>query len=279
MKMKTLDGSLALDLDLLLLDEPADVYHGKAGEFLSSHQLADFRKCPALYQRKLDQPAQEEDSPAFLVGRAAHVRILEGQEQYHASFAMGGPINPKTGKPFGVDTLAFRAWADGHGKPALTQEQADLIERMATGVATHPNATDLLISGKAEGVVRTNYCGVACQSRLDWVHPNRGILDLKTCDDLTWFEADARRYGYLHQLAFYRAVLALAAGLVPLDLPVHLIAIEKKEPFRAGMWRVGEDVLGVAQKENEEAIKRLKRCRESNVWPTGYEDIRTFDWL
>jgi len=58
-----------------------------------------------------------------------------------------------------------------------------------------------------------------------------GIVHLKTCDDLTGFEADPRRYGYAHQMAFYRALLAIAsAGEV---LPVHkYIAIEKKEPFR-----------------------------------------------
>jgi hypothetical protein len=38
-------------------------------------------------------------------------------------------------------------------------------------------------------------------------------VDLKTCDDLTWFEADSRRYGYAHQLAFYRAVLKKALGI------------------------------------------------------------------
>ena len=66
----------------------------------------------------------------------------------------------------------------------------------------------LLEYGEPEGVVRADYCGMPCQIRMDWFEPHHGIVDLKTCDDLTWFEADARRYGYAHQLAFYRAVLA-----------------------------------------------------------------------
>ena len=37
---------------------------------------------------------------------------------------------------------------------------------------------------------------------MDWFDAHRGIADLKTCDNLDWFEADARRYGYAHQLAF-----------------------------------------------------------------------------
>ena len=124
--------------------------------------------------------------------------------------------------------------------------------------------------------MRAEYRSVACQARLDWLNPERGIVDLKTCDNLDWLQSDARLYGYAHQLAFYRAILACVVGIV---IPVYLIAVEKREPFRCGVWRMGEDVLGIAQKDNEEAIERLKACREQDYWPTGYEDIRTFDWM
>jgi hypothetical protein len=66
---------------------------------------------------------------------------------------------------------------------------------MADGVRANGLAVDLLSEGVPEGVVRAEYCGVPCQSRMDWFDPHRGIADLKTCDDLMWFEADARRYG------------------------------------------------------------------------------------
>ena len=75
-------------------------------------------------------------------------------------------------------------------------------------IRTHELAASLLSEGVAEGVVRANYCGVACQIRMDWFEPHQGIVHLKTCDELTWFEADARRFGYGHQVAFYRAVHA-----------------------------------------------------------------------
>jgi hypothetical protein len=35
-----------------LIHESADEYRAKAKHYLSSHQLADFRKCPQLYYRK-----------------------------------------------------------------------------------------------------------------------------------------------------------------------------------------------------------------------------------
>jgi len=268
-------------LPSLLVSEPADVYHASAKDFLSSHRLGDFRRCPLLYHWKQTGLSKDEDRPAYQIGRAAHTLTLEGRQKFLSEYAIGGPINEKTCQPYGANTKAFAEWAAAQGKPVLTEEQAALIEQMAAGVLSHELARQLLAKGVAEAVVRAEWHGVPCQIRMDFLSdlPGAAIVDLKTADDLTWFEADARRYGYPHQLAFYRSVLAAAARLDPREVPVHLIAVEKKEPFRAGVWRMGEDVLAVAQKENEEAVKRLRQCRESGFWPTGYEDPRTLDWM
>ena len=247
------------------------IYSGLGGRF---HPGIGGRFDPGLGGRFIPEYADTE-SASYLIGRAAHVRILEGRDAFEAAFALGGPINEKTGKPFGTATKAFAEWAAIQGKPVLAHDQVDLVEQMASGVAMNDEAVALLLYGRAEGVVRTEYCGTPCQIRIDWLHPHRGIVDFKTCDDLTWFEADARRYGYHRQVAFYRAVLAQALG--DTLVPVHLIAVEKKEPFRCGVWRVGDDTLARAQRENEAAIRRLLICRERDEWPTGYEEIRVLD--
>jgi hypothetical protein len=272
----------------ILASEPADAYHAKRDRYLSSHQLLEFMKSPWLHRKKSVGLIKDADSNAYLVGRAAHVRVLEGREAYEAEFALGGPINEKTGKPYGAGTKAFAEWAEAQGKPVLSQEQVELVEQMAAGVVLNDEAVALLLYGRAEGVARTEYCGTPCQIRIDWLHPHRGMVDFKTCDDLTWFEADARRYGYHRQMAFYRAVLAQAmanatagcaeGGVAAVSpVPVHLIAVEKKEPFRCGVWKVSEETLVQAQRENEAAIRRLLACRESGEWPTGFEEIRVLD--
>ncbi len=260
----------------VLIRESAEVYHSQASRFLSSHQLAEFRRNPLLFHKKQLGLVKDEDRPAYLIGRAAHVLVLEGREFYERQYAVGGPVNPKTGAPFGSRTKAFAEWAEAQGKPVLDDDQAALIENMNAAVQAHEHAAALLSDGLAEGVVRAEYCGTPCQARFDWLNPGRGIVDLKTCDNLDWLQMDARSYEYGHQMAFYRAVLACVIGSV---LPVYLIAVEKREPFRCGVWRMGEDVLGIVQKENEEAIARLRTFRECDQWPTGYEDIRVFDWI
>ena len=43
-----------------------------------------------------------------------------------------------------------------------------------------------------------------------------------------------------------------------------------------GVWLMSEHVLAIAQRENDAAIERLKWCRDSKLWPTGYEELRIF---
>ena len=262
----------SLHIDLSILEtEPAEQYHAQAKDHLSSHQLIDFIKCPWLHFKKHSGLIVNKETAAYLIGRATHCRILEGRDAYESQFALGGPINPKTDRPFGKDTQAFRNWAEGQGKPGVHYDDLDQIENMASGLSMNDKAVDLLLYGRAEGVLRADYCVISCQCRYDWLHPHEGVVDLKTCDDLTWFESDARKYRYINQLAFYQAVLAEVIGEL---VPVHIVAVEKKEPYRCGVWVISDEALHMARQENQAAIKRLLLCREHNHWPTGYEDIR-----
>lgn len=271
----TADTEASLDLGFLVM-EPAEAYHQRRGDLLTSHALAEFRRCPLLYRRKQLGMIEDRDSSAFAFGRAAHVLIVEGRERFDNEFAVGGPVNPRTGRPFGTETKAFGEWAESVGRPVVSDAEFQTLERMASSVRGHVYARELLRSGVAEGVVRATSCGVACQARIDWINPvdGRGIIDLKTCDDLDRFEEDAARFGYPSQLAFYRELVVEAAGF---ELECHLVAIEKREPFRCGVWQISRRLLDRAADENAEAIERLKRCRETDVWPTGFESMRLMD--
>jgi hypothetical protein len=92
----------------VVLHEPAETYHAKANEYLTSHALADFRKCLLLYHRQKLGLIEDEDRPAYLVGRALHTLVLEKQERFDAEYAVGGPINPRTGERFGSNTTPGR---------------------------------------------------------------------------------------------------------------------------------------------------------------------------
>ena len=138
-------------------------------------------------------------------------------------------------------------------------------------VQNNKNATELLSSGVAEAVVRTDYCGMPCQIRMDWFNPQMGIVDLKTCAELKWFENDAKKYNYIRQMAFYQRVLKQVTGEL---FPTTLIAVEKQEPYNCGVWTITQEALENFAKSNEYHIERLKTCIANKQWPTGYEEIR-----
>ena len=219
-----------------ILDIPADEYHQDArdGRFLSSHLLADFISCPELYHRKLTGRIREADSPAYAIGRATHCLILEGPGAFAARYLVSnGPVNPRTGSPYGRQTAAFREWVEAQDKEIIDEEDYGFICKLQASVSRHAGAAVLLGEGLAEGTVRAQYCGMPCQIRMDWFSPSSGIVDLKTCSDLRFFEHDFVALGYTRQMAFYQAVLKAATGE---DAPVHVIAVEKKEPYRCGVW-------------------------------------------
>ena len=82
--------------------------------------------------------------------------------------------------------------------------------------------------------------------------------------------------GYAMRVIRYRAVLARVIGVA---MPVFLLAVEKKEPYRCGVWQVADDSLTSAQRENEAAIARLLACEATGCWSSGYEDVRSFDYV
>ncbi len=261
------------------ITEPADIYHARSrnGEFMSSHLLADFRESPALYYKEINGEIEETESAAFALGRAAHCLILEGRQAFDRDFVVSdGPVNPKTGEPFGKSTKAYAEWKNSLDREVVSGKDFGFIVKLQASVLMHPAAASLLADGVAEGVVRAEYCGVPCQIRMDWFNPQAGLVDFKTCDSLKWFESDCRRYGYIHQMAFYRAVIREVSGIT---VPVHIIATEKNEPFSTGVWKLTPEVLDFAEQANRSALARSIECRRTGIWPTGYEEIRVIDNL
>lgn len=260
-----------------IIHEPAEDYHeqSRQGNYMSSHMLADFRKSPALYRKKVLGLVSEPHNASFIFGTLAHKLILEGNDAFFAEYVVSdGPINPRTGEAYGRTTKAYAEWeASQEGSVVDTGTWGEILN-LATSVRSHAEVVPLLAKGCAEGVVRAEYCGVPCQIRMDWFNPELGLVDLKTCAEIGFFEYDFRRWGYIYQLAFYRAVIRQATGE---NVPVKVIAVEKSEPIAAGVWAVSSDWLDYAEKVNEAALAKYKQCCETGIWPTGYEQLRVID--
>lgn len=258
--------------------EPEGAYHARSrsGEMVSSHLLSLFCRSPWKYYCTIQGLVEQEDKPEYVVGRAAHKLILEGEQAFDEAYTVAdGPINPKTGLPYGKTSQKYLNWIATQSGEVIGTDDYNIINTMKKSCWTHAGIVELLEKkdGIAEGVVRAKLEGVDCQIRMDWFHPEIGIVDLKTCRDIEFFEKDCRDFGYAYQLAFYQSVLEAACGV---KFPVHFIVVDKTDFHIAGRWDVPDCVLKECDGVNRAALNRLKKCQDAKAWPTGYENTKIF---
>lgn len=263
-----------------ILREDDETYHARSrsGEVLSSHMLSTFRWSPYKYLLKTLGQLPDPPSEALDFGRAAHCMILEGLDAFNERYTCGdGPVNPKTGLPFGTATKAYQEWKAEQTGEVISSVDFGRVHDMAEAVHRHPVAGPMLQGHMPEAVVRTEYAGMPCQIKMDAFRPEPGdIVDLKTTSDIAGFFYDLARpgYDYIFQAAFYRAVLRAVSGRTA---HFFFVAVEKQFPYTVGVWHVSPDVLDQAESDNEIRIAALLECRRTGVYPTGYEDLREYD--
>lgn len=254
-----------------LIKEPWDVYHAARSNYVTAHSLSTFRRCPLEFIMERRGELVTPDSPALAFGRACHVLILEGEAALQEQYTVGAPINPKTQKPYGRDTQAYAAWLAEQTKPVISTEELALATAMWESVQNHDMACRLLSTGEAEGVLRGEWQGVQCQSRLDWYSEEDGIVDLKTTEDLDEFERQSRNLDYPSQLGFYYG-LAWELGLEPETATI--IAAEKRKPNRVGVWRLSETSLRALVERTRADLGAVAEAFKNDQWRTRYEDLR-----
>lgn len=244
--------------------ESFEDYRDKQSEYMSSHRLYEYHKDPSVFYMKETGLLPQRDTSAYEFGRAAHVVICEGWNAFNDRYIVGGsPVNPKTGKPYGRDTDKFREWASQYpDKVCLSEEDGANIRLMWEHVHAHA-AGQYFHNGIPEAVCRTELsvirddvpATVKCQCRIDYWHSESNtIVDLKTTRSLETFAQDAKDYGYFYQMAFYQMVVGRRANIGTVDgyyirPNVVLVAIEKEEPFRCGLFkfRINDNPLFAAQ--------------------------------
>ena len=112
---------------------PAEEYHAasRCGRYMSSHNLAAFRESPELYRRKSSGEIAESEGPALALGRAAHCLILEGRAAFDEQYLVAdGPVNPKTGEPYGKATKAYAEWIAAQTREIVSPRDFGFIAKL-----------------------------------------------------------------------------------------------------------------------------------------------------
>jgi len=217
------------------------------------------------------QQAHEVDTPAMRWGSALHTMILE-PDKFASDYTIGGPVNPKTGQPFGSETKAFNEWALTQTKPILTREEHRLIVGMADAIAAHPLArtirdaprkTELSLFWELDD-------GTACKARIDCLQDGV-IWDIKTCRCAKKhaFHNAIMTYGYHLKAAWYLDG-ACRCGLVKADVIVRWLAVENAAPYALAIHRCGPMFLDLGHMAVERTLETIRECQKTNVWPSAY---------
>ncbi len=239
------------------------------GDTMTAHMLRLFARSPLLYFNTINQPRPADTNPAYKFGRAVHAYILQGEEVFNESFiAHDGPVNAKTGKPFGPTSNAYIEFFAAMNKTPVSLDEFSVIRKMDVAASQHKAVK---LEGIAEAVLQATWNGVNCASKIDLVSEDGShLVDLKSCDSLEGFKFDINQYNYLQQMGFYYNMLKLNGANPQI---VELLAVEKKEPYRAGLFRIDTKVLDEEADNIGKLLDEYRECKAKNVWPPRFEDV------
>lgn len=198
------------------------------------------------------------ESPALQIGTIAHMAILE-PDRFDMCRRTRGPINERTGEPYGRDTKAFRDWQ------AANPDWIAVPEWIGRAIERMPDEVRALVAGPhgfSESTAHTQ-CGdswVKCRpDRLD----SDMCADLKTINDIRGIERDINKRFYWFTAAWYRMVLKLATQRKHTHC---FVFVEKRLPNR---WRIVDldaDLTMYADDQADRVLGRLMEAEQTGDW-------------
>jgi hypothetical protein len=242
-----------------ILDSLSDVeYHADPAISASHAKLC--LESMQLYKDVLDGVVPHKDSPALEVGKIAHMAVLE-PERFAAQVRSEGPINAKTGKPFGRDTNAFKEWQQANPDVMMVDPWLPIsIARMPAKVR------DIFASGLNEQSVFADLpaLGLRVKCRPDSRHvTERRVYDLKSIDSIHKCERAIEALSYWFSAGWYRMVLRELFGH---SFGYSFIFMEKAPPYRWRIYRMSDGYLDLADEEVDKVLGDLSTAYRTGCW-------------
>lgn len=236
--------------------------------------LKEMFRSPAHFRYARTAPPSE-PSAAMALGTAVHLLSLE--PDLFGERVILGPINERTGECYGATTKAWREFAAEHpSKLVLSQADMDAAHAMAESIRRHPEAGRYArMKGRVEVTIVWDDpdTGIRCKGRVDKLIDGAPLgYDLKTTKDASpdAFARAVRDYGYYSQSAWYRRGLrVLGLG----DIDIDLVLVENVPPYLPACGPIDNESIVIGETRCVAALRRIKRCEESGVWP-GYNGDR-----
>lgn len=223
--------------------------------------LKEIDKSPLHYQHALKN--ERKDSKAFIGGRAAHTATLD-PDNFLRQYVIC-PLPDRRGN-------AWKEFAAAHtDKTILFENDYQKALRVRDAIRKHPVARALLDDGEGEKSITWTDpgTGIKCKGRVDWV--GNALVDLKTMAQMAprAVQQQAAKLNYHGQLGMYRDGVCATMHEVK---DVFLIIAEPEPPHDVGVFRYGPDELQKGYDFYSELLRKLRDCREANIWPGRYPD-------
>ncbi|MBK7421876.1 MAG: PD-(D/E)XK nuclease-like domain-containing protein [Propionivibrio sp.] len=255
-------------------DIPNEVYHADRS-CVSTSGLKQILRSPAHYQAYL-AGANRKETPAMFLGTATHSRLLE-PELFEQEYVVA-PVGDKRSKEW----KAFEI-ANAHRK-ILTPDQFATLEGIACSVSQHQSAMALLQAGLVEHTLiwQDEDTGIWLKIRPDCLCIDLGTgicLDVKKTVDASpaAFARAAVNYEYDLQAAVYLEGLRT---VFQRDFDFIFLAVEESAPYGCALYGAPSEMLERGQQRFRHALRTLKACRESAIWPSYQPqgDLALLDW-
>ena len=238
-----------------------------AAEGIRRSDLWKIHDSPEKFRWAMDHP-EEEASPAFVFGQAAHKLLLE-PETFGEEFAV---------RPEGIDrrtTEGKAAWAkfteESAGKTVISMDDFATISRMAEKARDNPTVARLLSGDHETAFFWTDPdTGVRCKVKADCVTVLDGqpvVVDYKTCKSARTeaFQRDEYQYGYHLQAAMYTEAIMRTQELAERPMFVF-ICQEKADGYPINIITVPEDVMNYGLDTMRELLGIYAECERTGNW-------------
>jgi hypothetical protein len=261
--------------DSFTIDIPNAEYHrDRSG--VSCSQLKKLVRSAAHFDAALKAPP-EDSTGSQNIGTALHTAILEPHLLDDSIVRWEG------GTRKGKEWDRFDAANPGKiiFKPAEYASVIGMRDAILNyELPNHPGMTlgEMISKGDAEKTIywRDDETGIMCKIRVDLMLAPLVTFDLKTVGDSrpdAFLKTQALKLDYDMQAAMYFTGVKAFTGL---DLPFCFISVETDFPH--GVW-LHETAPGMQFFENgmrkfRYALRTLKKCRETGIWPI-YEQSYT----
>lgn len=233
---------------------------------VNSHALIEMMRSPLHCWARYFDPERKKDEPtaAMRFGSLVHTMILE-PERFDSRYVVAD-INRRTnqGKAEFERILSL-------GMAPVSADEMVVAVSIKNSVMNHHLARELLTDGEPE---KTIIFGrgrglLPLKGRLDYLHPQHGIIELKTAVDASKraFVSAVYRYGYHISAAFYRSLVRYA---LLAECQHTFVVVEPKPPYAVAVYSTPDSMLDEGRRIFAEQLDRLDECVASEIWP-GYK--------